>query len=177
MNKKISILTPIRIGMVVILLVFIILLQVGNKNSNSTLNAVTDSVIKAIKVEGMEESSNRMFKKFYGLNDDEEVENAKTNQIFLDGYICKAPVYRKTPLGREIADILLAVNRPYGKSDYIPCICWGRNARFASGFEVGGHTQIWGRIQSREYVKKLDEEESERRVAYEVSVSKLEYLD
>ena len=107
----------------------------------------------------------------------EEVENAKTNHIFLDGYICKAPVYRKTPLGREIADILLAVNRPYGKSDYIPCICWGRNARFASGFEVGGHTQIWGRIQSREYVKKLDEEESERRVAYEVSVSKLEYLD
>ena len=108
---------------------------------------------------------------------DEEVENAKTNQIFLDGFICKMPVYRKTPLGREIADILLAVNRPYGKSDYIPCICWGRNARFASGFEVGGHTQIWGRIQSREYMKKIDEEESERRVAYEVSVSKLEYLD
>ena len=107
----------------------------------------------------------------------EEMENANTNQIFLDGYICKAPVYRKTPLGREIADILLAVNRPYGKSDYIPCICWGRNARFASGFEVGGHTQIWGRIQSREYVKKIDEEESERRVAYEVSVSKLEYLE
>ena len=107
----------------------------------------------------------------------EESENANTNQIFLDGYICKAPVYRKTPLGREIADILLAVNRPYGKSDYIPCICWGRNARFASGFEVGGHTQIWGRIQSREYVKKIDEEESERRVAYEVSVSKLEYLE
>ena len=106
---------------------------------------------------------------------DEEVENAKTNQIFLDGYICKAPVYRKTPLGREIADLLIAVNRPYGKSDYIPCICWGRNARFASGFEVGGHAQIWGRIQSREYVKKLDEFESEKRVAYEVSVSKLEY--
>ncbi len=108
---------------------------------------------------------------------EEEVENAKTNQTFLDGFICKMPVYRKTPLGREIADILLAVNRPYGKSDYIPCICWGRNARFASGFEVGGHTQIWGRIQSREYMKKIDEEESERRVAYEVSVSKLEYLD
>lgn len=108
---------------------------------------------------------------------EEEVENAKTNQIFLDGFICKAPVYRKTPLGREIADILLAVNRPYGKSDYIPCICWGRNARFASGFEVGGHTQIWGRIQSREYMKKIDDEESERRVAYEVSVSKLEYLE
>ena len=69
----------------------------------------------------------------------EEVTDAqKTNQIFLDGYICKTPVYRKTPLGREIADLLLAVNRPYGKSDYIPCICWGRNARFASTFEVGG---------------------------------------
>ena len=105
----------------------------------------------------------------------DEVENAKTNQIFLDGYICKAPVYRKTPLGREIADLLIAVNRPYGKSDYIPCICWGRNARFASGFEVGGHAQIWGRIQSREYVKKIDETESEKRIAYEVSVSKLEY--
>ena len=77
----------------------------------------------------------------------------------------------------EIADILLAVNRPYGKSDYIPCICWGRNARFASGFEVGGHTQIWGRIQSREYMKKLSEEESEKRIAYEISVSKLEYLE
>lgn len=100
----------------------------------------------------------------------------KTNQIFLDGYVCKQPVYRKTPLGREIADLLVAVNRPYGKSDYIPCICWGRNARFASGFQVGGHTQIWGRIQSREYVKKLSDEETEKRVAYEISVSKLEYL-
>ena len=107
---------------------------------------------------------------------EEEVENAKTNQIFLDGFICKPPVYRKTPLGREIADLLIAVNRPYGKSDYIPCICWGRNARFASGFEVGGRTQVWGRIQSREYMKKLDEIESEKRVAYEVSVSKLEYV-
>ncbi|MCD7715182.1 MAG: single-stranded DNA-binding protein [Lachnospiraceae bacterium] len=107
---------------------------------------------------------------------EEDSDRVKSNQIFLDGYICKTPVYRRTPLGREIADMLLAVNRPYGKSDYIPCICWGRNARFASGFEVGGHVQIWGRIQSREYVKKLNEESVERRVAYEVSVSKLEYL-
>ena len=107
---------------------------------------------------------------------EEETDKAKTNQIFLDGYICKAPVYRKTPLGREIADMLIAVNRPYGKSDYIPCICWGRNARFAAGFEVGGHVQIWGRIQSREYVKKLEGEEAQKRVAYEVSVSKLEYI-
>ncbi len=108
----------------------------------------------------------------------EEVgESSKTNQIFLDGYICKEPIYRKTPLGREIADLLLAVNRPYGKSDYIPCICWGRNARFASGFEVGTRCAIWGRIQSREYVKKISETEAERRVAYEVSVSKLEQLE
>ena len=108
---------------------------------------------------------------------EEENDKIKSNQIFLDGYICKNPVYRRTPLGREIADMLLAVNRPYGKSDYIPCICWGRNARFASGFEVGGHVQIWGRIQSREYVKKLEDETTQKRVAYEVSVSKLEYLD
>ena len=106
-----------------------------------------------------------------------ELDGAKTNQIFLDGYICKLPVYRKTPLGREIADLLLAVNRPYGKSDYIPCICWGRNARFAASFEVGEHVQVIGRIQSREYIKKLSETEAEKRTAYEVSVSKLECLD
>lgn len=108
---------------------------------------------------------------------EEELDGAKTNNIFLDGYICKLPVYRKTPLGREIADLLLAVNRPYGKSDYIPCICWGRNARFASTFEVGEHVQIMGRIQSREYIKKLTETETEKRIAYEVSVSKLECLE
>jgi single-stranded DNA-binding protein len=101
----------------------------------------------------------------------------KTNQIFLDGYICKAPIYRKTPLGREIADLLVAVNRPYGKSDYIPCIAWGRNARYASGFEVGSRICVWGRVQSREYVKRLSETESEKRVAYEVSVSKLEWME
>lgn len=104
-------------------------------------------------------------------------EGERSNQIFLDGYICKPPIYRKTPLGREIADLLIAVNRSYGKSDYIPCICWGRNARFASAFEVGGHVQIYGRIQSREYVKKLSEDEAERRIAYEISVSKVEYLE
>ena len=81
-------------------------------------------------------------------------ESSKTNQIYLDGYICKEPVYRKTPLGREIADVLLAVNRPYGKSDYIPCSCWGRNDRFAGGFNVGERCEVWGRIQSREYMKK-----------------------
>ena len=108
---------------------------------------------------------------------DELEESSRTNQIYLDGYICKPPVYRKTPLGREIADVLLAVNRPYGKSDYIPCICWGRNARFASSFEVGTRCAIWGRIQSREYMKKLSEETVEKRVSYEVSVNKLELLE
>ena len=105
---------------------------------------------------------------------EEMEESSKTNQIFLDGYICKEPVYRKTPLGREIADLLLAVNRPYGKSDYIPCICWGRNARYANHFKVGERCAVWGRIQSREYMKKLDEENVEKRVAFEVSVSKME---
>lgn len=107
----------------------------------------------------------------------EEGTLTRPNSIYLDGYICKPPVYRMTPLGREIADLLMAVNRPYGKSDYLPCICWGRNARFASGFEVGGHVQVWGRIQSREYVKKLSETETEKRVAYEVSVSKVEFIE
>ena len=105
---------------------------------------------------------------------EEEPDGTKTNSIWLDGYICKEPIYRKTPLGREIADLLLAVIRPYGKSDYIPCICWGRNARYASGFEVGEHVQLLGRIQSREYVKRISDTETEKRVAYEVSVSKLE---
>ena len=109
--------------------------------------------------------------------DKEEQESERPNYIFLDGYLCKAPVYRKTPLGREIADLLMAVNRSYGKSDYIPCICWGRNARYASNFEVGARCAVWGRIQSREYMKKISEEELEKRIAYEVSVSKLELME
>ena len=127
-----------------------------------------------------EEHKNRLvlsvFAREIGFIEEME-ESSKTNQIFLDGYICKEPVYRKTPLGREIADLLLAVNRPYGKSDYIPCICWGRNARYASNFKVGERCAVWGRIQSREYMKKIDEENVEKRVAFEVSVSKLELYD
>ena len=110
-------------------------------------------------------------------DDDMPREQSKSNQIYLDGYVCKPPIYRKTPLGREIADILIAVNRPYGKSDYIPCIAWGRNARFASTIEVGGHLQVQGRVQSREYTKKINEEETEKRVAYEVSVSKIDFVE
>jgi len=107
----------------------------------------------------------------------EEVETSKTNQIYLEGFICKTPIYRKTPLGREIADLLVAVNRSYGKSDYIPCIAWGRNARFITDLEVGSKIRLQGRIQSREYCKRIGEGENamvETRTAYEVSIAKLE---
>lgn len=99
------------------------------------------------------------------------------NNIFLDGYICKDPIYRKTPLGREISDLLVAINRPYNKSDYIPSIVWGRNAKFAKNLKVGDRVQMWGRVQSRDYEKKLESGETEKRVAYEVSISKIKKLD
>lgn len=101
-------------------------------------------------------------------------EQSKSNQIFLDGFVCKPPIYRKTPLGREIADVLVAVNRPYGKSDYIPCIAWGRNARFCENVAVGTEVRIVGRVQSREYEKKHEDGTVEKKVAYEVSVASLE---
>lgn len=155
--------------------------------SERLLDITQDYVGEYIEIQGQfrsynrhEEKHNRLVLSVFArelrfIEEDEEF--LPTNQIFLDGFICKPPVYRKTPLGREIADVLLAVNRPYGKSDYIPCICWGRNARYASAFMVGGHVLLWGRIQSREYMKRISETESEKRVAYEVSVSKLEYID
>ena len=99
------------------------------------------------------------------------------NRIFLDGYLCKDPIYRKTPLGREIADLLIAANRSYGKSDYIPCVCWGRNARFAGSLEVGTRIKVSGRIQSRDYVKRDADGSKEERTAYEVSISKLEVVE
>lgn len=107
---------------------------------------------------------------------EEEVTNKNPNQICLNGFVCRKPMYRTTPFGREIADILLAVNRAYNKSDYIPCIAWGRNARFAGSFEIGDNIRVWGRIQSRTYQKKITEEEIEERVAYEISVSKMEIV-
>lgn len=99
------------------------------------------------------------------------------NEIYLNGYICKPAIFRTTPFGREIADILLAVNRAYGKSDYIPCIAWGRNAKFAEAMPVGANIRIWGRMQSRKYQKKLDDETIVEKTAYEVSVSKLELVN
>lgn len=99
------------------------------------------------------------------------------NSILLSGYICKPPVYRTTPFNREIADVLVAVNRAYNKSDYIPCIAWGRNARFVKTLAVGDKIAVSGRIQSREYQKKLSETEFKTMIAYEVSVSKLAAFD
>ena len=95
------------------------------------------------------------------------------NSIVLTGYICKPPIYRTTPFNREIADVLIAVNRSYNKSDYIPCIAWGRNARFAKNLAVGEKIAISGRIQSREYQKKVTDDDIKTMTAYEVSISKL----
>ena len=106
-----------------------------------------------------------------------EEDTKDPNSIFLDGYVCKNPIYRKTPLGREITDLLIAINRPYNKSDYIPSIVWGRNAKFAKNLKVGDRIQMWGRVQSRDYEKKLENGEVEKRVAYEVSISKIKRLD
>ena len=97
-----------------------------------------------------------------------------SNEVILLGYVCKKPIYRKTPFGREIADILLAVNRSYNKSDYIPCIAWGRNARFCENMEVGTEIKVIGRVQSRTYEKKHEDGTTENRVAYEVSIGSLE---
>ena len=105
-------------------------------------------------------------------------EKAKNpNNIVLSGYICKPPIYRTTPFSREIADVLIAVNRAYNKSDYIPCIAWGRNARFVKNLAVGEKIALAGRIQSREYSKKISDEETKVMTAYEVSICKLAAYD
>ena len=114
--------------------------------------------------------------------EEQDEEEAKTtsqvsNEVVLNGYICKKPIYRQTPFGREISDILLAVNRAYNKSDYIPCIAWGRNARFCQNLEVGTEVKIVGRVQSRIYEKKFEDGTVEQRVAYEVSVGSLEVIN
>ena len=108
-----------------------------------------------------------------GEDDKEEV----TNEVILVGYVCKKPIYRQTPFGREIADVLLAVNRAYNKSDYIPSIAWGRNARFCQNMEVGTEVKITGRVQSRSYEKKHEDGTVEPRVAYEVSIASLQVVN
>jgi single-stranded DNA-binding protein len=108
---------------------------------------------------------------------EEEKHTAQDNAIFVDGFLCKQATYRKTPLGREIADFLIAVNRPFKKTDYLPCVCWGRNARYAQTLHVGSRIQLWGRIQSRVYKKKVtagDETDIIEKTAYEVSANRME---
>ena len=118
-------------------------------------------------------------KELEDVEEDNEIvkKDTITNEVVLVGYICKKPIYRQTPFGREIADILLAVNRAYNKSDYIPCIAWGRNARFCQNLEVGVQVKLVGRVQSRTYEKKHEDGTIENRVAYEVSVGSLEIIE
>ncbi len=107
----------------------------------------------------------------------EESREPSSNEVVLTGYICKKPIYRQTPFGREIADLLLAVNRAYNKSDYIPAIAWGRTARFCQSIEVGTEVKITGRVQSRTYEKKFEDGTSVTKVAYEVSIGSLEVIE
>ena len=124
------------------------------------------------------EGANRLILTVFARDITPCVEKSKNpNQIYLDGYICKQPIYRTTPFGREIADMLLAVNRSYNKSDYIPTIAWGRNSRFCKQLEVGDNIRVWGRLQSREYQKRISESELIKKVAYEVSISKMERIN
>ncbi|MGL4363372.1 MAG: single-stranded DNA-binding protein [Cellulosilyticaceae bacterium] len=127
-----------------------------------------------------EEGKNRLVLTIFALELSEvpETELSKSkNEIYLDGFVCKDTVYRTTPFGREITDLLLAVNRSYHKSDYIPCITWGRNARYAQSLATGTNIRVWGRIQSREYQKRVEGGDSVTRVAYEISIAKMEVVD
>lgn len=153
--------------------------------SERLLTDVDTSIGTKIKIEGQLRSynkfidgANRLILTIFAreIKPVEEISKSP-NQIFLDGFICKTPVYRTTPFGREITDLLIAVNRPYNKSDYIPAIAWGRNARFSNLLEVGAHIRIWGRIQSRDYEKKISEENVIKKTAFEVSISKMERVE
>ncbi|MBR6033502.1 MAG: single-stranded DNA-binding protein [Clostridia bacterium] len=133
---------------------------------------------------GYENEKNKLvltvFAKEITFKPEEESEEDKeltSNEVVLSGYICKKPIYRQTPFKREIADILLAVNRAYNKSDYIPCIAWGRNARFCQNIEVGTEAKIVGRVQSRGYEKKLEDGTVLNKVAYEVSIISMEVIN
>lgn len=137
-----------------------------NSYENEKNRLVLTVFAKDITFEKEEESS------------DESSEKEKvSNEVVLTGYICKKPIYRQTPFGREISDILLAVNRAYNKSDYIPAIAWGRNARFCQNIEVGTKVRITGRVQSRNYEKKFEDGTTQTRVAYEVSIGSLEIIN
>ena len=179
---------------------YIVNLEVKRLSSTSDIIPITISerlimnfdleIGKKVEVEGQfrsynnyENERNRLIltvfaKEIRNLEENEEEENPSvTNEVILVGYICKKPIYRQTPFGREIADILLAVNRAYNKSDYIPCIAWGRNARFCQNLEVGTEVKIVGRVQSRSYEKKYEDGTVENKVAYEVSIASMEIVN
>lgn len=154
--------------------------------SERLIDVNSDFIGQHLKIEGQfrsynkhEGPKNRLILSVFAREAEvlESAEDEDINSIILEGYICKEPVYRKTPLGREIGDVLLAVNRAYGKSDYIPCISWGRDARYLANFAIGSKLSITGRIQSRKYNKKLEDESIESRVAYEVSISRITVAD
>lgn len=145
------------------------------------------SIGKQVVIEGQfrsyntyEDSKSRLIltvfvKEIREKGEDEEIK--VPNEVQLVGHICRKPIYRKTPFGREIADILVAVNRAYNKSDYIPCITWGRNARFCENMQIGTELRLVGRVQSRPYEKKHEDGTVEQRTAYEVSISSLEFVN
>ena len=156
--------------------------------SERLLTGLNIEIGKKVTVEGQfrsynnyENERNRLvltvFAKEIKEVEDEEEKDEITNEVTLIGYVCKKPIYRQTPFGREIADVLLAVNRAYNKSDYIPSIAWGRNARFCQNMEVGTEVKITGRVQSRTYEKKFEDGTSETRVAYEVSIASMEVVN
>ena len=106
-----------------------------------------------------------------------EHEKYDSNNVVIDGYICKEPIYRRTPLGREITDVIFAVNRVYAKTDYVPSVFWGRSAKFIGCLDVGTRIKAAGRLQSREYIKKHDDGTEETKTAYEFSVSTFEVIE
>ena len=144
-----------------------------NEKNRLVLTVFAKDIQEYDKVKEQEETTEQEDEENEGTEKKGEV----TNEIVLIGYICKKPIYRQTPFGREIADILLAVNRAYNKSDYIPCIAWGRNARFCQNIDVGTEIKITGRIQSRTYEKKFEDGTSETRVAYEISIASMEVIE
>lgn len=144
------------------------------------------SIGKTIKVRGQLRSYNKytqtktrliltVFARGIAPALEEDTENP--NEIFINGFICKEPVYRRTPFGREITDLIVAVNRAFNRSDYIPAIAWGKNAVYSENLAVGSNVMLWGRLQSRNYNKRISENETEVRTAYELSVTKIEKLD
>ena len=162
------------------------LISIENRDTDSLRTALRAMKGDFVGVKGQFRSHNKHMDEKAGKNrlelrvfakEVQELDGSREqpqDEIFLDGHLCKPVVFRKTPNGREIADILVAVNRAYGKSDYIPCICWGRTARYVSSMNVGDHVLLWGRIQSRDYFKKGDGRH--KRTAFEVSVSRLEMI-